>query len=489
MRQALGALAIFITLGSCGPSARDGPLEIAVIGEESSFLQQGIRLSTGAQHLRSATAEGLVALDPAGQVVPALAERWIVTDDGQSYIFRLRDSDWPGGELVNANDVRRLLRASIAQLRGTSLGVDLAKIAEIRVMTERVIEVRLAGPMPDFLRLLAQPELGLIKNGIGVGPMVMSQGDDQGRVRLEALPPETRGLPARENWQALSRPLAVRALPAAEAVTAFANGEVDLVMGGRIVDFPLARVGPLSRGTIQVDPALGLLGLVIMHEQGMLGDAGRREALSMAIERSALIQPFNLGGWQPSSWIVPPDLFSDPGYSASRWEDLSLGQRRAAASARIAAWKAQNDGHALVRVALPEGPGSDLLFRQLSDAWGEIGVETVRAGPGEDADLELRDNLARFASPYWFVNQFNCALRFGLCSPTADELVRQSLEVRDPVIKESMLAEAHAALMAKEVFIPLGAPVRWSLVRGSVRGYQANQWGLHPFFPLSQPAS
>jgi oligopeptide transport system substrate-binding protein len=29
--------------------------------------------------------------------------------------------------------------------------------------------------------------------------------------------------------------------------------------------------------------------------------------------------------------------------------------------------------------------------------------------------------------------------------------------------------------------------VRWSLVRSTVRGYQANQWGLHPLFPLSQP--
>ncbi len=35
--------------------------------------------------------------------------------------------------------------------------------------------------------------------------------------------------------------------------------------------------------------------------------------------------------------------------------------------------------------------------------------------------------------------------------------------------------------------IALGAPVRWSLVRGDIRGFDANEWGVHPLFPLSQP--
>jgi ABC-type transport system substrate-binding protein len=127
------------------------------------------------------------------------------------------------------------------------------------------------------------------------------------------------------------------------------------------------------------------------------------------------------------------------------------------------------------------------LFTQLADAWTEIGVETVRVTPGEPADLELRDTLARYASPRWFLNQFHCSLKAGLCSAEADELVRQSLVQRDAAAKERLLAEAHAALVRAEVFIPLGAPVRWSLVRSTVRGYQPNQWGLHPLFPLSQP--
>lgn len=485
----LPTLLVLLMLAACGPSGGSGPVKVAIIGAPESLFQQGVRLSPAAQHLRAATFEGLVALDPGGQVVPALAERWIVTDDGLSYIFRLRDGTWPGGEEISAADVRRLLRDSIRRLRGTSLGLDLAKIAEIRAMTGRVVEVRLSAPMPDFLRLLAQPELGFVKSGSGAGPMAMSRDEDAMLVRLSALPPETRGLPAREDWEEIARPLQLEAQSATKAVAAFKRGDVDLVLGGSIVDFPQAEAGPLSRGTIQVDPALGLMGLVVREETGLLADPARREALSMAIDRGALIQPFGLGGWQASTWIVPASLFSQPPYPSQRWSDLSVQQRRATAAARIRAWEAQSGEKAELAVGLPEGPGSDLLFRQLARAWGEIGVSLVRKAPGEGAALELRDNLARYSSARWYLNQFNCELKAGLCSPEADALVRESLSARDPAERERLLAEAHAALMAREVYIPLGAPVRWSLVRGSLNNYLANQWGLHPLFPLSQPTT
>jgi ABC-type oligopeptide transport system substrate-binding subunit len=483
-------LALFLMLlASCGPSNGSGPIKVAIIGTPQSLFQQGVRLSPAAQHVRAATFEGLVALDPGGQVVPAIAERWIVTDDGLSYIFRLRDSTWPDGEEISARDIRRLLRESIARLRGTSLGLDLAKVAEIRAMTGRVVEVRLAGPMPDFLRLLAQPELGFVKSGAGAGPMVLSRDEDGPIARLSALPPEARGLPAREDWEALARPIQVEARSAGAAVEAFSRGDVDLVLGGSIIDFPLAEAGPLSRGTIQVDPAMGLLGLVIRDESGLLSDPARREALSMAIDRAALIQPFGIGGWQASTWIVPQGAFSEPRYPQQRWQDLSMEQRRETAAARIRAWTAQSGAEARLKIGLPDGPGSDLLFRQLARAWAGIGVAIERVAPGKGAQIELRDNVARYSSPRWYLNQFNCSLKAGLCSPEADALVRQSLAERDLAVRERLLAEAHAALIAREVYIPLGAPVRWSLVRGSISNYLANQWGLHPLFPLSQPTT
>lgn len=459
------------------------------MGDEGSLYQPGVRLSSAAQHMRATTNEGLVALDPAGQVIPAIAERWIVTDDGLSYIFRLRNSNWPDGTPITAAGVRMLLQDAIRQLDGTSLGLDLEKVTEVRAMTGRVVELRLSGPMPDFLRLLAQPEMGFVNQGSGAGPMVLSRDDEAQIAQLNALAPQERGQPAREDWEEVSRALTLRTSKGQAAVDAFSSGDVDLLMGGTIADFPLAQLGPLSRGTVQVDPAQGIFGLVIKSDEGVLADPARREALAMAIDRAELIQPFGLGGWQAETWIVPQAMFSPLQYAENRWSDLTVEDRRRVAAGRIGEWRSEEGQEVSLSVGLPDGPGSDLLFEKLQSAWATIGVGAVRAKMGEGAQLELRDRLARYSSPRWFLNQFNCSLEIGLCSPGADGLVRDSLELRNPAEKQALLAEAHAELMAAEVFIPLGVPVRWSLVRGAVNGYQANQWGLHPLFPLSEPTT
>lgn len=489
MSRFLLLFSLIFALLACDGASDRGPLNVAIIGEPEDLFQSGVRLSVGGQHLQAATNEGLVALDPTGQVVPAIAERWIVTDDGLSYIFRLRNTDWPDGEPITAVEVRTMLRESIRRLEGTSLGLDLAKVTEIRAMTGRVVELRLSGPMPEFLRLLAQPELGFDRRGSGAGPMSLEREANEPIARLAAIPPQDRGLPTTEDWEDLSRNVIVRALPGRSAVDAFSDGEVDLLLGGDIVTFPMAQLGPLSRGTVQVDPALGLFGLVIRRGEGVLSDPARREALSMAIDREDFIRPFGLGGWRSSTWIVPPDLFSPVQYPVSRWADQSLDERRTRARQRIAQWEGATGRDAVVRLGLPEGPGSDIMFRQLEQAWQSIGVTTVRVGLGQGADVEFWDRLARYSSPRWFLNQFNCSLDIGLCSRAADALVRESLTLKDAEAKQQLLAEAHAELVAAEVFIPLGVPVRWSLVRGGVNGYEPNPWGLHPLFPLSQPTT
>ena len=85
-------------LAGCGGREDDGIVDVAFISGGEELVVDGLRLSFAQQHVRGATSEGLVALDADGAVVPAIAERWIVADDGASYIFRLRNSDWPDGE-------------------------------------------------------------------------------------------------------------------------------------------------------------------------------------------------------------------------------------------------------------------------------------------------------------------------------------------------------------------------------------------------------
>jgi len=482
-------LILALMLAGCGGSGARGPIGVAIIGDSDSLSQQGVRLSPAAQHLRGATHEGLVALDPTGQVLPGVAERWIVTDDGLSYIFRLRNTDWPDGSPITAGEARQMLRDRIRRLQGTSLGLDLAKIAEVRAMTGRVIEIRLSSPMPDFLRLLAQPELGFSRGSAGAGPMTAESDGEAGAVVLTALPPEMRGMPQREDWEEGFRPLKLSSLSAPRAVKAFADGEVDLVLNGRLAHLPLVDTGPLTRGTIRLDAAMGVFGLAVRSEEGFLANPKRREALSMAIDRAALMQPFNIAGWVASAEIVPRNLWGDVVPEGLVWADSSIERRRAEARRRVSDWVAVNGGEVRVSIGLPPGPGSDQLFQRLQRDLRLIGVNARQVPAGQGADLELYDRVARYASPRWFLNQFSCEVHDGPCEPSADALVEQSLTTIDPEAKASLLARADLALQDANVFIPFGAPIRWALVRGSIEGFEENPWGIHPLFPLAEPTT
>jgi len=476
-------LAFALLATSCGRDG-GGALEVAIIGSPQDLFDQGARLSVAGQHVRAATVEGLVGLDAEGQVTTALADRWIVTDDGRSYIFRLRDGTWPDGDELTGESARDALRQALRRLSGTSLAQDLAQIDEVRAMAGRVVEIRLKGPMPDFLQLLAQPELGLVHDGKGAGPMVARRNGDMAVLAMIA--PERRGLSVVEGWQDRVRELRLHGLSARHAVQMFDEGQVDIVLNGRIENLPLVDTGPLSRGTVRIDPAIGLFGLLVEQAEGFLGDTAGREAISMAIDRDGLIAPFNVSGWNSTTRLVAPGLAADLGTIGERWGGMTLDQRRAAASQRVAGWRTDHEGKPVeLTVSLPEGPGADMLFRSLSADMAAIGVKLDRVKPGQRASLALIDRAARYADASWFLNQFHCGLQRGFCSSAADSRVAEAMAASDSAERAALLAEAEAELTQANAFIPFGPPVRWSLVRAGVPGFASNQWVFHPLPPLA----
>lgn len=490
LRRLILPLAMFGALAACD-GRNDGALELAIIDSSDNLFADGVRLSSGAQHVRAATSQGLVALDARGDVIPALADRWIVTDDGRSFIFRLRDGDGPDGRPMTAETMRAALLQAIRALDGTSLGLDLAPIEEVRAMAGRVIEIRLSSPVPMLLQLLAQPELATgpaaeEDGGAGNGPMTMQREGD--RAIFVMKPPTERGIPEEEGWERYVRPVVVRPLDARRAIAAFDDGAINVVLGGNLGSLPLANIGPLSRGTVRIDAAVGLFGLHVRHSSGFLAEPASREAIAMAIDRIALVAPFSIGGWEATTRVVQPGMPEDRGAIGERWEGEGIADRRLEAANRVAAWRLANgmeDEPVSLTILLGDEPGHDLLLRELAGQLARIGIVLERVGDGAEPDLLLVDRVARYASPSWFLNQFNCSLRRGLCSEEADLLVTQAVSAAEAPVREAYLAEAEAQLTLANVYIPFGSPVRWSLVRGNVSGFAANPWAFHPLPPLA----
>lgn len=479
--------AMTLALCACGKS-RDGTLEIAVMGDPGALNQQVVRLSPAAQLVRSATHEGLVGFDEQGRVIPALADRWIVTDNGQSYIFRLRDGTWPDGKRITADAAAAALRKTIAGLKGRALGLDLAAIDEVRVMADRVIEIDLSAPVPELLILLAQPELALTWRGKGTGPMVRGNNeasDEKGAQVFTLIPPEQRGLPKQPDFARRARKLALTFTTPDKAVTLFNDGYADVLLGGRIDTLPLAGSIGLTRGNVQLDPVIGLFGLMVDSTQGFLGASANREALAMAVDRDALIGRFNIGGWQPTTRVVSPDVEDDLGTIGERWQGMSMEERQAQAAARVVAWKSGGRGIPTLNIAMPGGPGSARVFEQLQVDFSRIGLSIRRVGERDRADLRLIDVAARYGRATWFLNQLSCIVQKAVCSPVGDERVAEARKSVDPAARAALLSEAEAEITSANGFIPIARPLRWSMVRSGTPGFAANPWGWHPLPPMA----
>src|SRR3546814_5329265 len=106
-----------------------------------------------AQLMIGATGQGLVAFDAQGEIEPALAERWIVEDEGKSYIFRLRKATWPDGEKITAEQVARILSSRVKVSARSSLRPDLQSVSEILAMTGEVRSEEHTSELQSLMRI------------------------------------------------------------------------------------------------------------------------------------------------------------------------------------------------------------------------------------------------------------------------------------------------------------------------------------------------
>lgn len=468
--RALTALACLM-LASCSASDTS-PLGISIIDPATSTNLDAARLDPAAQYLRAATSQGLVRLDALGNIVPALAERWIVTEDGLSYIFRLRNAQWGNGDAVTSDHVAAALRRRLTVEARTAIGADTAEVRDIRAMTGRVIEIRLLAPQPDLLRILALPELGIRRNGRGTGPMTAN------RQQFWTLLTERVDDRIDPELRRPSRPLQVRGESAARAIARFMQEGNAMVLGGRYQHLPYLSAASVPDNTVRADPVIGLFGLLVVNGSGFLADPARREAIALAIDRDDLMTPLGIRQWQTMTRLIPLGLERYAPLVGDRWAELTLEQRRNLARSRVAQWRSETGSAPELRIALPAGPGSRLLFARLKRDLAAVGLNSRLVPANAGADLRLIDEVARYRQPGWFLDQLACSVQ-PVCDRDGDVLLAQARRAIDPQVRAAKMAEAELSMTSANIFIPLGAPVRFSLVRGNVPGFAITADGWH----------
>ena len=477
MRRLLLLACSMIVLGGCKPQDRDA-LTVTVIGNDVPRLTDPAdgSLTVARQILMENTAQGLVRFDARGQIEPGLAERWNVSDDGLSYVFRISAGKWPDGRSIQARDIARLLSRQLRPASRNTAKDTLGAITEIVAMTDRVIEIRLAAPRPNLLQLLAQPEFGLTREGVGTGPYQAEvRNAPRGAIALIHVERVIDGPDTREM-------IDLGSAPAQRAIASFAAGKTDLVLGGTFADLPLVASSKIARSAVRFDPVAGLFGLVPARRTGPLANPALRALLTQAIDRDAVVAALRVPGLASRTTLLQAGLEGLSAPAQPDWATVPLAERRARLADEVRALAVDGAPISLA-IALPDGPGATILFDRLAADWGAIGVELVRAGPQRLADLRLIDAVAPSASPAWFVRSFRCA-QVPICSVEADVAMDSARLAVAADQRAAFLSEAGRLIEQQNLFFPMAAPVRWSLVGNRVQGFAENVVARHPLTGL-----
>lgn len=183
MRKEKLLLSLLLAMGivvGCGEEKKVASTEptkkILNLAESTELSTMDSTLATDAYSFNAlaATTEGLYQLDKNGNVVPGIAESTEVSEDGKTYIFKLRDAKWSDGKPVTANDFvfawKRLANPSTAAEYSYMLGVAGIKNADdivvgkksvdelgITAIDDKTLKVELSQPIPFFKSLMAFP--------------------------------------------------------------------------------------------------------------------------------------------------------------------------------------------------------------------------------------------------------------------------------------------------------------------------------------------
>jgi len=312
---------VLLALAACRPVPRP---DTVVMAWESFPLSLDPRFGPdqASQRLLALTHQGLLRKDRDLALVPdaCLAWRWDEPFTVLSFDFPAPAAvaslgrPWPrfdDGRPLRAADALDTLRAlSDPALSSPKAGPFKGEIAAMEVRQEGAIErlvIRLKAPNPGFASNLNRAVLGIAPAGMrgprlpGTGPYRITEVVPEQRIVLEAKP----GHPDLAAHEGRPQNLELRLLPdATTRLLALRHGAVQASLN----NLPADLLRPSARMTVRHFPGANLEYVAFKCEHPILGDARVRLALSLAIDRGAMVKGLR-GGLAREAWgFYPPEV-------------------------------------------------------------------------------------------------------------------------------------------------------------------------------------
>lgn len=474
--------------------------------------------------------EGLTGISPDGRVVPAAAERWMISADGLSYTFALREGlRWSDGSVLTAEDFVASFQRSITPATGNTFAQMLSAIANATAVLDgkapatalgvsapdaRTVVIRLAAPTPYLLGLLSHPSTFPVHR-----PSLQQWGRDFVRPgRLIG-----NGAYTLKDWVVQSHVQLVRnprywnnARTVIESVSYHASEDINAELKRYAADdfdttyeIPLVQAKALQQrygAELHIAPYLGSYFYGFNLSQPPFKDSPKlRQALAMAIDREVIVAKVMNGLALPAYSYVPPGMWNytpqAPVWASWPREQKLAEARRLYAQAGYSREKPlqmelrynTHDDHKRIAVVMAA------MWKQ----W--LGVETRLVN--EEFKVFLQNRKQRRVTQLFrsaWISDYDDATSF-LDLPTSthgrndsvyrnpeyDALLQQAAATADIVARRALLEAAERLLMRDLPMLPIYAYVSKHLVKPWVAGWQDNSYDYHytkDLRVLAQPA-
>lgn len=460
--------------------------------------------------------EGLVTHNAAGDLESGAAESWSVSPDGLEYRFLLRpDARWSNGEPLLAghfvDGVRHAVRPGTLSpnaflleslvhfdevLRGERPQSDLG----VRAEGDSTVVFRLRNPAAYFPGVLtmpvAFPRLVSVHQDpasfrdpgrfVGNGAYVLDEWRIGSHIRL-------RRNPAYRLYDRTTIEF-VEYFPIEDPVSEFnryRTGELDIT--ATIPPAVFASVREERPQEVHVSPGLAVYYLAYDLSEPPLSSLQLRKALSLAIDRTALVDLLGRGEY-PAYNLVPPRV-SGHLPAVYDWKDLGPDERIAAAREAYVAAGYGSGRPLAITLTYDAGDVHEKVALVVSSMWRDVlGIDVSLDKLEWKLFLDTRADrsawqIMRFA---WF-GDYDDASTFtnifrsdssqnlpGYRRSEYDASMRLADELNDPIQRRKALFDAERILLDDYPIVPLYFYVNKHLVNSRVRGYKPNVLDRHP---------
>ena len=517
---------------TAGSSASDGDpkiLNIMVEIEVESLDPQEATDGTSFEVMANYT-DGLTQMDADGAAVPAIAEKWDISDDGTVYTFHLReDAKWSNGTPVTANDFVFAWQRAVDPAMASEYSYMLSDIGQVKnaaaiiagemdkselgvkALDDKTLEVTLEVPVSYFLSLMYFPTFypvnqtffeSLPTGTFGTSPeTTLSNGAfilssyepaalsfslvknpnyyDADRVKLDGL-----------NYQVIK--------DSQQAYMSYQNGDLDIVMlSGDQVE------------QVEGDPELNVTGAGYLwyltlnqHDVPALANQNMRLALSNAVDRVSIVQDVVKDGSVATYTAVPPQFAAGPDgsdFSADqeKFKDVCSDDTEKAAAYYEAA-KAELGTDTFELELLVEDQTEtqnvaavikDQVEKALPGVTLNIKVEPKKQRVADIQDGNYEVCLTRwgpdYADPMTYLNMWTtgCSNNYGLWSDAEFDAIIDDCTtgayVTDAEARWNAMYDAEKIVMDQAVIIPLYTKANANMIKTGVEGIEFHPVALN----------